>query len=443
MRTQSRWLFASLLSIVGVATIAKTATSSPLTLHQAVQQALSNNPSLHLASERVVEAHTQIPLARSTLFPTLLLEGTGQNRKDAANSNTVRFDGDPYNQYTLDFKLTQPILTFGIFSGVGAQAKERDLRQLDREINARELTSQLLQSYFQMILNTRLVDTLLRQESIVKESLATAQRRERTGRGQLLDVLQVKTQIALLQSKIADARNQLEISSAQLATLMGTPDIKSITVKNILEAPELAVVDRALVQHPALLPELEQNRISIDEIADKRAVIWGQNLPKLFATADYGYTAYKKSDLLDDSGHAWSVMVTLDIPIFSGLSSLYQRQQLAAQERELYYSRKNIEDQASLQQVSNRKSLETAQASIKSGVDALELAKASSAEANRSYRLATIDFVNFLTVQQSLVEAESSLNQFKYNYLVALVKYFVASGQSLSDLLDLLEGTQK
>jgi len=51
----------------------------------------------------------------------------------------------------------------------------------------------------------RSLDTFKRQETHREGVVGNGATREKTGRGQLLDVLQTKTQLALLVAQIADA----------------------------------------------------------------------------------------------------------------------------------------------------------------------------------------------------------------------------------------------
>ena len=73
------------------------------------------------------------------------------------------------------------------------------------------------------------------------------------------------------------------------------------------------------------------------------------------------------------------------------------------------------------------------------GTEAFKLALDSYKEARRNYTLATIDFVQFLSVQQAYAQAEQALNTYRYNYIAALGNYYAASGQNMQQLVDLLE----
>jgi outer membrane protein TolC len=52
-----------------------------------------------------------------------------------------------------------------------------------------------------------------------------------------------------------------------------------------------------------------------------------------------------------------------------------------------------------------------------------------------------MDFFQFFQVQQAYVQAEQSLNAYKYNYITALANYYIASGQDLPKLVQVLERT--
>ncbi len=422
---------------------AQTTVSQPMSLRAAVEMARTRNPSYMVTREIINQNEAQIPLTRAAILPNANLYGYSTYEKNAVTSPTSRFNGDPYNVYETDLNVKQPLFQVGSISAIQSVQKSRDMSQLDAEAARRDLTNSVIGAYYLITLNARNVDTLLRQQSIVRESLATAEHREHTGRGQLLDVLQVKTQIALLDAQISSAKNQLAVAAATLANLLGDNEAKEFRVRGGLEVPQLHEIDSHVDLTKFRLPELEKNRVGLLQIEDQRQVIIGQHLPNLAFTGDLFYTATDKSDVFDDSSKSWQMMVTLTIPIFSGLSNIYQRRTLASQQTQLEYSRVNLQNSFTLQQVSSRKNLETAEQSIISGIEALKLAIASSNEALRNYRLATIDFLQFLTVQQAYVQAEQSLNASKYSYITALGSYYVASGQDLDSLIDILEGVNR
>ena len=430
---------ALLVSLLGGAEATAAAVDRGLGLREAVNEALAKNPKVSSVKERVNQAETQIPVVRSTMLPTVSLLGSAQEHKDSVDSPMVRFGGNIYNSYQTDLRLTQSLFVYGSIAALESAHKERELRKLDREITERVLTNDVILAFFDVVLQMRNVETLKREEGIVKESLSVAEKRSRTGRGQVLDVLQVKTQLALLKTQISEAENDVKIAAAKLANLLGDPRAKEIKVKNVLEVPELSYFDKDVKLKEFRLLELERNRTAIAQIENMKATSLGSHMPSLAATADYYYNSTKQADLFADTASSWAVGLTLTIPIFSGFSSYYQQQGYNSQRLQLEYERSSIENSASLQQVTARKNLETASQGIVQGKETLKIATQASDEARRMFRLSVIDLMQFLEVQTSYVQAESALNNSKYNYLAALVAYFVASGQELDRLVDVLE----
>jgi len=430
--------FVSLVSMV-----ARSESEPILGLREAVDRALAKNPSYQATNEKIQQNEQQISVTKSALLPNLSLSAGVNEQKDANSSPMARFGGEPYNNYSSDLKLQLPLFTYGSFAAVESARKEENVSRLDREIQRRVLISNVIQAYYQVALTMRNVDTYKRQYKIEQESLAVAERRSRTGRGQVLDVLQVKTQLALLKSKIAASENEVATAAATLMNWLSEPNAKFVHVKNILEAPDLAVIDRQVPLTAFRLPELEQNRLKINQIEDQKSMKLGQHLPQLSATGSYTYKSTKLADWFADTSAGWIAGVQLTVPLFSGFSSRFEQESLNAQRRALEYERLKIENDAHLNQVTSRKKLETAAQILIDDTEALRLATASSDEARRMFRFSTIDFVNFLTVQNSYVQAEQTLNNDRYQYLVALTKYFAATGQDLSKLVDLFEGAAK
>jgi outer membrane protein TolC len=410
-----------------------------LTLKGAVDMALSTNPSTREIRERENQAQTEVPVARSVLMPNLSAVATANENKDATYTGAARFGGDSYNQYQTALKLNQLLFQIGSISAISAAKKDVVISKLNTQISNRDLMNSVIQAYFEIVLSARNVQTLLTQQKIAKEAVNVATRRERTGRGQLLDVLQAKTQLSLLDGQLATAQNQLSVSAAALANILGDTGKQNFNIQDKMDAPEIAVVDQNVNLKDYKIPEIERDEVSLQKVDDLKRTLWGQNLPYLNLVGNYNFTNNKQSDWYDGESNSWMIGLQLTIPIFSGLSTVYQSRSLDSQKLQFVLDKAAVENQVATSQITNRKNLETAKSSIVTGEDALKLALASSKEAQRNYTLATIDFLQFLSVQQAYVQAEQSLNTYKYNYIVALGNYYAASGQDMQQLVDLLE----
>src|SRR4051812_30074336 len=84
------------------------------TLQSVLETVFAKNPSLHGAQEKVHEAEAGIPLVRALIFPTLSAVANVNYKKDATNTEGAHFGGEPYNQYDFNFKLSQPLFSWGV-----------------------------------------------------------------------------------------------------------------------------------------------------------------------------------------------------------------------------------------------------------------------------------------------------------------------------------------
>lgn len=411
-----------------------------LTLKSVINTVLTNNPSMKAAREKIHQLELTTSAARGALYPKIDGTITAYQKKDAVvNENSAQFGGNSYNSYNTEIKLNQTLFRVGAFSAISAVEKDSELGKLDSQITERDLIKMAILSYYQIVFSARRVDTLMYQQRLVKESQKVAEQHVRIGRGQKLDVLQIKTQVALQEAKIAAAKNEQQIAAANLAFLMGETKDQGFRIKSNVEIPGIDDIDRIVDLKNYKIPELQKDEISLSRIDDLKRASLGQNLPYLSLIGSYAFTNYKKEELYNSASNSWYLGLQLTIPLFSGFSTMYEQSAYSSQRMQLEFSQKNTISSINFKQVNARKNLETAYNSIVSGEEALKLATASNEEAKKNYRYATIDLLQLLTVQQAYAQAEQSLNDEKYSYINAVTEYFTSSGQDLTRLSSILE----
>ncbi len=420
------------------APLASSAPLSAITLPQAVDMALEKNPERREIRYRMEAAQSASGVIRAAILPTVNAKGTATQKKDAVfGLGSPKFNGEPYNQYEVKLEGRQPLLQFGLLSSLSANARQVDLSQVADTIAERNLTADVIRTFYRVLLKHRTIEALKNVEALQKESLATAQRRQRIGRGQLLDVLQVKTQLALLAPKLETANVEWKLAAVNLAKLMGDLSAEELRLVGTLEPPPIYAERLEATKKVRLedLPEFRVAELDVRRVEAEKSALLGKHWPNLAAVGSIGRASYKKNELFDSSTTAWSIGLELNIPLFSGLSSIYERNALSAAVAEKETVRERVRNELVTNQISAQKHLELAEQSAKSSQEAFELANASLNEAKRSFNYATIDFMQFLTVQQAYFEAESSLNQAKFDYIDAAANYYLATGLPIGDLV--------
>jgi outer membrane protein TolC len=254
----------------------------------------------------------------------------------------------------------------------------------------------------------------------------------------MLDILQVKTQLALIEPQIEQAKSQFVIAGQQLVNYMGEKENPNLKIKGRLRALLLKDVQKYIDLKNYRLPEYEVNQLQLTQLDFNRDVTLGKNFPTIKLLGDYLYTNYKKAEMFSDYSRAWVIQLQLSIPLFSGFSSNQEKAILNSQESQLRIAKHDLENSLVLKQVSSLRNLETTETSMVSSELAVKLADEAQNEASRLYKLSQIDFLQFLSVQQAALQAKSSLDQLKYQSIIAYTNYFVATGQPLNVLVDIL-----
>ena len=414
------------------------AETSVLDLKEVIRIAKANNPTLKAAEEKLNQYEFQKKLTVSPLYPSLSLNLGGVYLKDALYAGSPKFNGKSYNQYSTDLKLIQPLYAKGAYAAINVAEYDKRIQASTIEIEERTLTQNIIEAFYRFILYQQNLENLLKNQDIIQKSLATSNQRYQKGRGQLLDILQVKTQLALLEPQIEQAKNQFEIAAQQLVNFMGEKDHPNLQFKGQLRALVLKDIQQYIDLKNFHLPEYEINKLKLTQLDFSRDVTLGKDYPNIKLVGDYMYNNYKKSELFSDNSHAWSIQLQLAIPLFSGFSSNQEKSILASQNYQLQIARRDLENALSLKQITSLKNLNTSETSLVSAALAVKLGADSQKEAGRIYKLSQIDFLQFLAVQQAALQAKSAFDLLKFQNIIAYSTYFVATGLPLSVLVDVL-----
>ena len=412
-----------------------------LTLENAVQSATSKNPAAQTARERLIEGEQSYPITRALVLPTLTAQLDYNFRKDPLNLGQPLFGGESYNFYSFGLKFMQPLYSGGgVSAGLSSSKKELEIRQREVSIADRDLTLRVLQSFYGVLIQQRRIETLERNLAFEKELASTAQVKYRQGTARLLELLSIKTQLALLEPNIERARGELKVRAAERAQLIGDPNVSELQVTATLDpAPwdQVEAAAKADDRTPSI-PELEKIKIAQEQAIDNKEMNLAKHFPQLRLVGTWGREAYVKADLLDSFSTRWTAGLSLEVPIFSGLSSIYERRKFASQIALLSIEEARLRDQFALSQIQARKDIELAKTVVAANREALKLANDAMKEARTTYRLGTSTYQQLFDAEQRQTEAEFQYDQARYEAIVSQARFFIASGWRLAPLVQLL-----
>lgn len=432
-------MVASLLLLAALPVPSRAADLAPFTIQESVSRALEKNPAVLSSREAVVQTEANQSYAFRHIFPVVNGTASAAHQKAPSNTTNPLFGGDPYNYYLAGLNLTQPLYDSSVSGALRYAQKDVKIKNFAEEISERTVTEQVLEVFYSVLLNERLLQIYKEAKKVDEDTLTIAQRYARIGRAQKLDVLQLQTQVALLIPKIAQTEDLMRTYAAQLATLIRSLDANAIRLQGAFVTPDSAWVKAMIDKSKKELPELLQARETVNQFEDTRDVQMAAYWPKLNFLASVQRQGYTKHDIFDQNTTQWALQLQLNIPIFAGLQSISLRESLASQERQLELAETSTADTVSVNQIQTERDFQVAQTTFEASKQAAQYGIESLKEAQRTYRLQMINYLQYQTSEQAFLDSQSGYLQAKYNYIVALSKYFNALGVPSATLIAKLQ----
>jgi NodT family efflux transporter outer membrane factor (OMF) lipoprotein len=403
-----------------------------------IAAALSANPDLVIAAERVRQAEAQVRIAGASLFPELSF-GAGTSRRE------TRPDGGAWSTSdgsSAAFSASYELDLWGR-NAAGVRAAESTLRasRFDLETVRLTLVTGVAGAYFQVL-------SLRGRLAIARENLVIADRvfavvdaRVRNGAASALDLARQQAAVLAQRASIPPLELQERQTLFALALLLGRPPegfnaglnggMSAAGATVAVNLTDLAVPRAApglpadlLTRRPDLASAEAQLAAANANVAAARAAL----LPGIQLTGSAGLASNVLLNFLNAPTAALALGASLVQTIFDGGRLRGQVDVAASRERELVESyRKSI--LAALADV------ESALASSSRTADQELLQEQVVEQARRALRLAEIryregvdDLLTVLDAQRTLFQAEDQLAQIRLSRLQASIGLFKALG---------------
>ena len=205
-------------------------TVEKLDLETSQRIALSENPSIAAARDRIRQARERVRQARATYWPTLDASAS-YSRVSLPQSSLLGFGpmpgvplaiNDPEDYYDIDLKANW-VLFRGlerIYANKGARAAEQGSQEAERDAR-RLLLSSVANSFYRAQLAREEIAIGGANEDFNRKQAEDAKARQRVGTGSLSDVLNFEVQVNAAKAELINARRAYEVAMFGLAALVG------------------------------------------------------------------------------------------------------------------------------------------------------------------------------------------------------------------------------
>ncbi|MCK5829319.1 MAG: TolC family protein [Methylococcales bacterium] len=409
---------------------------SPLSLLEAVERSLCNNPKTRQTWASVKAQAAFVGENQAAYLPTLNATVSGAYGIDKTDvkgfSDNFSRDNETVDfSYNLD--LTWVLFDFGLRS-----ANLTNARQLLAAANAtQDATLQAVfvetaKSYYDLLSAMGAFNASVESEKSARKSFMAADAMYKAGTGTLADKLQAQTKFAQATLDRVKAIGELKNAHGTLAITMGLDANTPLVVNNQRrELPNTAfvksvdaLIKNAKQNHPSLIAAQAQVRAAKAKVGSAKA----EGLPSVSLSGRMSYNdqAGTQGDTVTDNSN---IGLQVNIPLFEGLGRSYKIQSAKADVELKNADLASEEQKISLEVWTSYHSLQTETENLKATDNLSQSATQSYQVAHGRYKAGIGTIIELLNAQSTLADSKQQRIAALSNWRIARLKLASSLGK--------------
>jgi TolC family type I secretion outer membrane protein len=395
---------------------------SNVTLDQAIDTALTNNPDTRAAWFEARAAEAALGSSRSAYFPEVDLNASLTRSRNAAQGGRSITLSDSYGpSVTINYLL----FDFGGRNATVEQARQTLIAtSFTQNQTIQNVILRVEQAYYGYLGAKSL---LAAQESTIHErqtSLDAAKARHDAGVATIADVLQAQTALSQAQLNAESIEGSLREFEGGLSTAMGLSPATRFTTNEL--ASDLPVdstgsaVDELIARAEAARPDLAAARANVSRAHAHILEARAEGLPSFSLTGTYASTTFRGA--ANVTTQPYSAGVSMHFPLFTGWRAQFDVREARELESAAVEGARSLEQQIDLQVWTSYYGLQTAAQRVKTSRDLLNAAQ-QSAEVERSrYKAGVGSILDTLTAEAALESARAQEVQARADWFLAMAQ---------------------
>ena len=403
-----------------------------LSMREAMQAAVDENPTVQLFRERITQAEEQADTQFGALLPNIQARASYARRRFFLGS----FGGSPTATSPLDFyearvSLTQNIFSLSLIERWRAARTNVEVANLDSEIMKMDAMAIVGLAYLETLRAQKAVEARLADVRLNKQLLRLAMERKSAGMATSLDITRAKVQFENEKQRLLVARNEDNRAQLNLSRGIGLPfEVKLIltdkltltevapqTIRDALQVASENRVELKVQKKRERLAQLTLNSVTMERV------------PALTGSGDIG----RIGNRLNETVTTDNLQLMLSIPIFDGgqlQGRISESRSLVLQEslrtRDIAYQVALEVQDAMLTLESTRQQVGVAQEGLRLALQELHLAR-------QRFAVGVATNIEVTDAQTSVAQARDNLIEALFNFNASRVNLARAQGR-LEDL---------
>ncbi|MDR4496198.1 MAG: TolC family protein [Nitrospirales bacterium] len=288
-----------------------------LSLREAMEAAVGQNPTVQLFKERVVQAQDVANTQLGELLPNLSGTMGGSRRRFFTGSfGSAATVVGPRDFYEARAFLRQNVFSLSLIQKWRAAKTGVDVAGLDAEVTKRDFMATVGLVYLEALRAMAAVDAREADVKLNQELLRLAAERKLAGMATSLDVTRSQVQLENSRQQLLVAENDRDRAKLNLIRAIGLSFDVNLTLTD--EMSMIAVPDQTIGQALAVAQEhrtelkLQKNRERLASLT--LSSVTSERLPSVQALGDVGLIGNQIPDMLTTD----NVQVLMTVPIFDG-----------------------------------------------------------------------------------------------------------------------------
>ena len=406
-----------------------------LDLATALKIAHDNNPTIKIAELEIQRVDYSKKEALGNLLPSLSASGQYTNNIMKSvmfmpESFSQMMGGQKYmeigykNSYTGSISAGLPLVNFSLWEQIKSKQCEIDLILEQARASKIDMTKQVKDAYFAVLLAKNSLKVLERSINNAKETLKSTEAGFEQGVVSEYDLIRAKVQVNNVNPSYIAAKNGLELAILQLKMILSLPQEQEIVfLENLEDFSEriVSVTDAESERAVNNNSELRQLDLNIMSLQHNLKMVNSQHLPSLSAFGQYTYQTQAEDFRFSEYNWVGSAAVglQLSIPIFNGRTVVNKAKQLKISLQELQLQKQYASDGIDLQIQSAINNMKAAQEQLSVNKDAIS-------QAERGYEIAKVRYQTGSGTILELNDSELSMTQANLNYQQSLYDFLTA-----------------
>ena len=415
--------------LLGLSTVGA---QTKLTLEQALEIALSENPTSKIADQEIEIKRFAKQGTYASLYPQL--DASAQYQRVLAKqtmsmdlggeTQTIKVGSD--NSFNGGLTLSMPIINAQLWSNLKVSALDVELAVEQARSSREDMIEQVTQAYYSALLAKESLVVYKRVYDNAVENNKNVRMKYDVGSTSEYDLITSNVTVQNAIPNLIEAENSVTLTLWQLKALLGVDLEMDIDVvgslmdyesmmKEAYDMSQLDLADNSTMKQLDLQEQMLQKALKITKMA---------NVPTLSINAAYLYTALGNDGSFFKSS-AWNPYsyagLQLNIPIFAGNAKRAATRQARLDLSNLQLQRQDTERQLRVSIIQCLNNMQTGVKQYNSASATVDQAQRGYDIAVKRYEIGNGTLVEIDNSQLALTQAELSRNQSIYNFLVAKV----------------------